>query len=276
MGKRRVIVTRTAAQAPALCDKLRQAGFKPIPFPTIQLEPLPVGPLDAALARLGSFDWLIFSSSNGVDFFFRRVDALKRLAPSQEWGSLPFPKIAAVGSATAQKLAQRQIQPNFVPDSFVGESLAAGLGDLTGQRVLLPRAKQGRPQLVHLLQKQGADVMELPLYETVTAVPTPQEWDSLAQGFEAITFTSPSSVRNFLMIIDGGRPDRFDRTEGSQPVRSIGNATIACIGPITAAAARDAGLTVAIMPKTYTTDGMVDALTSYFAQIGSILKIEPI
>jgi uroporphyrinogen-III synthase len=248
MGKRRVLVTRTAAQAAALCDKLRQAGFEPLAFPTIQLEPLPAGSLDAALARLASFDWLIFSSSNGVDFFLRRVDELKQ--------PVTYPKIAAVGMATANRLAQRNIQPDFIPDSFVGERLAAGLGDLTGQRVLLPRARQGRPQLVHLLQKQGADVTELPLYETVTAVPTPQEWDSLAQGFEAITFTSPSSVRNFLKIV-GTRPDRF-----AKPVRS---AVVACIGPITAAAAREAGLTVAVMPETYTTDGLVEALVAYFA-----------
>ena len=171
-----------------------------------------------------------------------------------------FPKIAAVGSATANTLAQRNIQPDFIPDSFVGERLAAGLGDLTGQRVLLPRAKQGRPQLVHLLQKQGADVTELPLYETVTAVPSQQEWDNLAQGFEAITFTSPSSVRNFLEIIDG----RLDKLQTVELRNQLQSATIACIGPITAAAAQEAGLTVAVMPKTYTTDGLVDALATYF------------
>jgi uroporphyrinogen-III synthase len=193
----RVVVTRRAEQAPLFCEKLRVAGFIPLCFPTIQLEPLPAFALDATLAEIETFDWLLFSSGNAVDFFFRRLLELNL--------TTDLPRTAVVGSATAQKLAEYHAHPNFMPRTFSGEALAAGLGDLTGQRILLPRARLGRPEIVTKLRSQGADVTEIALYDTVTAVPAPGALDLLAAGFDAITFTSPSSVRGFLQII-GARP----------------------------------------------------------------------
>ncbi len=242
-GCPRVVVTRRVEQAPLFCDKLRAAGFIPLCFPTIQLEPLPALALDTALAKIETFDWLLFSSGNAVDFFFRRLDELS-LTPR-------LPRTAVVGSATAQKLAEYHIQPDFMPQTFTGEALAAGLGDLAGQQILLPRARLGRPQIVAKLRAQGALVTEIPLYDTVTAVPEPGARDQLAAGFDAITFTSPSSVRGFLQIA------------GLKPVES---AVIACIGPATAQTAVENDLPVTLMPDEYTLDGLVQVLAQHFGR----------
>jgi uroporphyrinogen-III synthase len=238
----RVVVTRRAEQVALFGDKLRTAGFRPVIFPTIQLQVLPAPDLDRALAQIERFDWLLFSSANAVHFFFRRLNALK-LAPR-------LPRTAVVGSATARKLAEYDIRPDFMPDSFTGEALAAGLGDVSGQDILLPRARLGRPQIAARLRSQGAQITDIPLYDTVTAVPDPAALEELALGYEAITFASPSSVHGFLEI--SGKP--------------ISSAVVACIGPVTAAAAVECGLPVTMMPDEYTLDSLVQLLTRYFGE----------
>lgn len=244
----RVLVTRTANQAAAFSQKLRQAGFTPVEFPAIMLQPLPCEPLDEALSVLGSFDWLIFTSGNAVDFFLRRVDAL-------DFHPDNWPRVAAVGSATARLLADRGIAIDYMPDQFVGTELVLGLGGLTGQKVLLPRAKIGRPEITNLLQARGAELTEVALYDTVTAVPTPESWADLNQGVEAITFTSPSSVRNFFKIMNA-HPDRLDLPLAQMVQRTL----IVCIGPVTAQAAAQAGLADPLIAEAYTIDGMVRQL----------------
>ena len=242
----RVVVTRRAEQAGSFCERLRSTGMTPVLFPTIQLLPLPAKDLDEALADCGRFEWLIFSSSNVVDFFYQRVAALA-------WtGQLP--RTAVVGSATARHLAQRQIQPDFIPEQFTGQALAEGLGDLRDKAVLLPRAQQGRPEIVTALEAQGALVTEIALYDTVTAVPTSEDLAKLAAGYEALTFASPSSVQGFLEICRGDVDD---------------TAVIACIGPVTAEAARAAGLAVSLMPEEYTTEGLVRLLAAHFQLPGT-------
>jgi uroporphyrinogen-III synthase len=239
----RVVVTRRAEQADRFCDLLREAGMTPVLFPAIQVQMLPAVELDAALGDLDRFEWLIFSSTNAVDFFFRRVQVLGL--------GLHLPRTAVVGSATARKLEQHGIQPDFMPESFTGEALAEGLGDLQGKEVLLPRARQGRPEIVTALEDQGAKVTDIAIYDTVTAVPTREELDKLAEGYEALTFASPSSVHGFLEICAG----EYERM-----------AVVACIGPVTAEAARGAGLPVAIVPEEYTVEGLVRSLAAYFEE----------
>ncbi len=248
----RVLVTRTANQAAAFSQKLRKAGFTPVEFPTIQLKPLPWGSLDEALTVLPSFDWVIFTSGNAVDFFLRRLDELNLALEN-------LSHIAAVGSATAQRLAERNIAIDYMPDEFVGTELVLGLGDLTDKKVLLPRAKIGRPEIADLLQEQGAALTEVPLYDTVTAVPTAAAWADLNKGFAAITFTSPSSVRNFFKIM-ANHPDKLvlPLEKMLQPARVV------CIGPVTAEAAAEAGLIETLIPEEYTIDGMVQQLKSAF------------
>jgi uroporphyrinogen III methyltransferase/synthase len=126
--------------------------------------------------------------------------------------------------------------------------------------VLLPRAKIGRPQIVEFLREQGAQVDDIALYDTVPAVPTPDALAQLQKGFNVITFTSPSSVRNFLKILETTRPQRF-----SKPLRSLLNqAIIACIGPITAEEAEANGFNVAVVPSEYTIDGLIQAIGDYY------------
>ena len=260
----RVVVTRTVDQANEFAAMLRQAGFAPLLFPAIALEALPPAPLDAALEELASFDWLIFTSGNGVDFFFRRIEEreVANIGSRQDTGTknhslggfAPLrenrPRIAVVGQATADKLTTRNIPIAFMPDQFVGEALVAGLGDLTGQKVLLPRAKIGRPEIATLLRAAGAEWVEVALYDTVTAVPTAEAQQTLAQGFEVVSFTSPSSVRNFLQLIAGQTAIE----------RWVETAVILCIGPITAEAAVANGLPHPLAPDKYTLDNMITAL----------------
>jgi uroporphyrinogen-III synthase len=245
----RVVVTRTAEQAPEFADKLVAAGFAPLLFPAIALEALPSAPLDAVLDELASFDWLIFTSGNGVDFFFRRL--------VERGLALSWPRIAAVGQATADKLTAQGIPIAFMPDEFVGEALVAGLGNLTGQKILLPRAKIGRPEIAALLRAAGAELVEAPLYDTVTAVSAPEAQQRLAAGFEVVSFTSPSSVRNFLKLIAGN----------AKIEKWVDTAVILCIGPVTAEAAIANGLPNPITPDEYTLDGMIAVLKSKITQI---------
>lgn len=243
---KRIVVTRSPEQSPAFCQRLAQLGAEPIAFPTIQFVRLPVEPLDAALQQMERYDWLVFTSGNAVQFFFERVNELG-LAPG-------LPRVAASGSATAAKLAALGVAVDFVPDDFVGEELVAGLGDLIGQRVLLPRARIGRPKIVEMLRQRGAMVDDVPLYDTATAEVAPEALAELQKGVDAITFTSPSSVRNFFQILEDAG------AAGSIP----DSAVIACIGPITAEAAREQGLNVAVVPDEYTIDGLIEALSKFF------------
>jgi uroporphyrinogen-III synthase len=247
MGKR-VVVTRSVEQAETMCAQLEALGATAVRFPTIEFIPLPAPELDAALANLAQYDWLIFTSSNAVRFFWQRLET-NRL-PITDYRLL----IAAVGSASQKLLAEKGVHVDFVPEEFTGEQLALGLGNVAGQRILLPRAKLGRPEIIDRLREQGAWVDEVALYETVTAVPTPQAFAELERGVDVLTFTSPSSVRNFYKIV-ADRPDRF-----LKPVRS---ATVAVIGPSTAAEAEKYGLPVDIMPNKYTTDGLITAVVEY-------------
>ncbi len=241
-GEPRVVVTRRREQAAEFSDKLRAAGLCPVILPTIQLQAMPAPELERALAQIEEIDWILFSSGNAVRFFFNYLER-HNLSPR-------LPRTAVVGSATARKLAAYGIEADFMPETFTGEALAAGLGDLAGQNILLPRARIGSAQIVDSLRSQGAQVTDISLYDTVTAVPDPAALEELALGYEAITFASPSSVQGFLEIC--GRP--------------LDTAVIACIGPVTAEAAAACGLTVDLVADEYTLDGLVQALTHYFGE----------
>ncbi|MCA9958328.1 MAG: uroporphyrinogen-III synthase [Anaerolineales bacterium] len=241
----RIVVTRSREQADEFASRLTAAGFTPLIFPVIEFAAMPTEPLDATLDQLAQYDWLVFTSVNAVEFFFRRVH--------ERNGIVGGVAVAAVGSATAAKLAEYDIAPDFMPDEFTGAQLALGLGDLRGKRVLLPRARQGRPEIVALMRQQGAVVDDVALYETVTAVATPTALATLAAGFEAITFTSPSSVRNFLKLAVSPR---------LTPV--LDAAVIACIGPVTAEEAAKFNLRVDLVPDEYTIEGLVQTLQKHF------------
>ncbi|MCP4423794.1 MAG: uroporphyrinogen-III synthase [Chloroflexi bacterium] len=246
---KRIVITRSAAQAALFKEKLTQLGAESIVFPAIELVPLPPEPLNEALTQFEQYNWIVFTSVNAVNFFFRRVENFPEV----------LSKVATVGSATTVALQSRHIPINYTPDTFTGAALAAGLGDLTGQRILLPRARLGRPQIVELLRSQGAEVDDVALYDTVTAVPAPAAIAQLEQGFDVVTFTSPSSVRNFLKIIG-----ELEKEQSQRLSQAVNTTVIACIGPSTADEARLYSLPVAVMPKKHTIDGLAQAIERYF------------
>lgn len=252
LAHRRIVVTRSPDQAEAMCAQLAALGATAVRFPAIDFIPLPAPELDTALAHVQTYDWLLFTSGNAVRFFFDRLAQTPAYHFVTDGSTL---RIAAVGSATQQLLAEKQITVDFVPDVFTGEQLALGLADVAGQRILLPRASQGRPEIVDILRRRGAVVDDIPLYATVTAVPTPDALAELEKGVDMLTFTSPSSVRNFWQIVSSGIV-RFAKP--GEPVR------IAVIGPATAAEAEKVNLPVDIMPEAYTIEGLVTAVADYF------------
>ncbi len=231
---RRIVITRPAEKARRLADRLRSLGAVPIEFPTVRIEPADPGPLDDALRALGRFDWVVFTSANGVEAVCARLPAAGKDARD-----LAARKVAAIGPATAQALRQRGIEPALVPSEFVAEAILASLGDVRGQRFLLPRADIAREALAVGLRDGGADVTEVVAYRTVGAGgPLPDLSDA-----DAVTFTSSSTVRHFL-------------TTGAQ----VGRAKVVCIGPVTAATARELGLVVDAVADEYTEDGLIQAL----------------
>ncbi len=256
----RVVVTRAEVQADSINRYLRQMGAEPVAYPTIAFAPpLDSAPLDSALDRLrtGGYEWLVLTSATGVRAVKNRLDLLAPGAASAHL--LPDTlQLAAVGPATAD--ACRELlgsAPAVVPDTFVAEELAAALGALQGQRVLLAQAEQARPVLRDRLLAAGAQVDAVVAYRTVAA----SDDDSLdmpatlARGeVHAITFTSGSTVRHFVERI------------GPHALPHARRAVIACIGPVTARVAEEVGLPPTLVAQTSTVEGLVDALAAWRQQ----------
>lgn len=229
LAGRRIVITRPESDARRLAARLEALGGEPIVAPAIRIEFADPAPLDAALARLPRYQWVIFTSRNGVEAVFRRTD---RLAG---------PRVAAIGPATAAELRQHGVEPDLVPAEYVAEAVLEALGEVGGQRILLPRADIARGALPEGLRARGAVVDEIAVYHTRGADgPRPR-----LDGVDAVTFTSSSTVRSFL---EAG------------PVPQ--GAKVVCIGPITAQTARESGLDVTEVAGEYTEDGLVAALVA--------------
>lgn len=245
---KRIVVTRARAQAAGLCAQLEALGALPIEFPTIRIAPMEdLHLLDQAITSLERYDWTIFTSVNGVTVFWERMHAAGRTAMA--FSSVA---VAAIGPATAGALRARGIEPTFVPEEYIAEGIAEGLGDVSGQAILLPRAQIARKALPDLLISKGAQVDEIAVYRTLPGRPTREALEQLTRGFDAITFTSPSTVRNFVQLM------------GCRASAIVAGAVVACIGPVTARAAENRGLTVDVIAAEYTMDGLVAALIGVF------------
>ncbi len=229
-----VLVLRAPEQAAGLAERLRAAGFEPVLYPTIRIAPPETwDALDTALRRLaaGAYDWLVLTSANGVRFVWERLAALNLTLPEGV-------KVAVIGPATAAALRARGVEPALVPEEFVAEGLADALGEVRGQRFLLARADRARPTLREELRVRGAHVDEVVAYRTVIAPP-----DAPPPEVDIVAFTSPSTVQGFVAALRG---------------RSLPEGTrVVCIGPITARAAREAGLPVHAVAEEYTVDGLI-------------------
>lgn len=250
---RRIVVTRARAQAGDLLAGLRALGAEPLACPAIAIAPpASYAPLDAALARLAEYDWLLFTSVNGVAAFVARRALV---------GAPPAParlRVGAIGPATADAARKAGLAPAFVPDTYVAEGILAQIGDVAGRRILLPRAEQARAVLAAGLRAQGALVDEVTAYRTVPdSGGAALIADLRAGAIDAITFTSSSTVRFFWEGLAG-------QVEPADLAASPRRPAIVCIGPITAATARGLGLPVDAVAEPYTTAGLLAALTRWF------------
>lgn len=243
---KKILITRPKAQADTFAENLRRAGFEPVFFPVIEIQPIKDNPaLQHALLKLVCYDWLVFTSVNGVEVVVTKL---------RELGIASLPenlRIAAIGPKTADALKVLGMSPNFVPDEYVAEAILPGLGDLRGRWVLLPRAEIARKALPEAIVQAGGFAHEIAVYRTLPASTDPLGLSALAAGVDVVTLTSPSTVTNFIAIV---------RAAGLNPLSLPGNPIFACIGPITEQAARMEGLPNLVVAKEYTTAGLIQAI----------------
>jgi uroporphyrinogen III methyltransferase/synthase len=242
---RRVVVTRAQGQAGGFASKLRVLGADAIEFPTIAVWPaMDYAPLDSAIARLGEYDWLIFTSANGVRYFLERLDGsgldLRALRA----------KICTIGPATRDAVEALHLKVDLLPKEYVAESLVEAFAgfDLARTKILLPRAAVARDLVPVELSKRGAQVDVVEAYRTVPPADAASRAKKIFGAKDRpdwITFTSSSTVKNFLEIA------------GKEALEGV---RVASIGPVTTATARECGLEVAVEAKPYTLDGLLAAI----------------
>jgi uroporphyrinogen III methyltransferase/synthase len=252
---RTIVITRARAQAQRFAQLLEAAGARVLQAPTIVIEPPASWELlDTALGALDSFTWVVFTSVNGVAMVDRRLSA-RGLA----WAAIARKRVAAIGPATAEALAEHAVRVELVPTEYRAEALVEALRRLVGpaDRVLLPRAKETRDVLVVELRRLGVTVTEVPAYQTRRVEDgVVRLREALASGsVDAVTFTSSSTARNFA--------EQFSDDERSA---WRGRIAVASIGPITAATAAEYGLSTDVMPSEYTIPALARALAEYFAR----------
>ena len=258
----RVLVTRTRQQASVLSARLRSLGAEARELPTSRISPPDNWtPLDRAITDLAQYDWIVFTSVKGVRYFWERL-----ANAGLDARALHGVRLAAIGPATAAELKAHGLQADYVPGEYVAEAVAAGLGETPGLRVLLPRADLARPALADLLREGGAEVVEVSAYRTVRPDLGGADLGDLLASITVATFTSSSTVRNLAAMA---------RDAGLDLPRELAQATIACIGPITATTARDLGLTVQIVAQEYTIDGLVEALVNDTQKVLREDKVHP-
>jgi uroporphyrinogen-III synthase len=255
LSGRRIAITRPAAQSRALIAQLQALGAEPLVCPAIAIAPLAdYSALDSAIACLTEYNWLIITSVNGVHTLLARMAEL-----GADQAALQGLKIGAIGPATAQALAKYSLRAEFMPSAYVAEAILAEIGDVAGQRILLPRADIARELLAIGLRERGAQVDEIAAYRTVPGDGAAELAKHIQAGaVDAITFTSSSTVRYTL---DGLEQIGIQRQKA---VTLLNQTATVCIGPITAATARAEGLRVDAVAQQFTSDGLVAALTEWF------------
>ncbi|MFZ5587647.1 MAG: uroporphyrinogen-III C-methyltransferase [Thermodesulfobacteriota bacterium] len=254
---RRVLVTRTRGQASAMSQALAGLGAEVVEVPTIALlPPADPAPLMAAAAAAGQYDWILFTSQNGVEAFFAALRAAGRDARA-----LAGARLGAIGPATAQALDARGLVADLTAREFVAEGLIAALEreDLGGKRVLLPRAETARETLPETLRARGAAVDVVAAYRTTAPAESAARLkDALAEGLDAVTFTASSTVTNLMALVGPAERERLIADSAA------GRLVVASIGPVTSAAARRLGLTVHVEPAAYTIADLVAALAKFY------------
>jgi uroporphyrinogen III methyltransferase/synthase len=246
---RRVLITRARHQVDPFRRELVDLGAAVIEIPTIEIRPMPTDErVRSAISNLARTTLVIFASANAVDIFFRML-----LETGGDARALHASKLCAIGQETAESMEARGLRPELVTSEYTAEGLAKALEgwEMEGMRVLVPRAEVARDALPSLLAKRGAEVEILPVYRAMCPAGASDSLLRLfnAEGVDVITFTSSSTVANFVRAF----PD--DRLPAL-----LGDAEVACMGPVTADTARKLGLPVTIVAREYTTHGLVQAI----------------
>jgi uroporphyrinogen III methyltransferase/synthase len=252
---KRILITRARDQSAEFATHLRDLGADVIEFPTIEIvPPTRWKELDRAIDQLKSYHWLIFTSANGVNFFWERW--------KERVKDHPFPsslKVCAIGPATAYQLKEKGIRVDYTPKEFIAEAILEGFEKMAikGKRILLARAKVARDVLPKGLRKMGAEVDVIEVYRTVKPRGGSKRLRQLLTDgrINAITFTSSSTVNHFAELLK--KEDLKKLLEGM---------VIACIGPVTARTAKGWGMKVHIQPKEYTIPALIQAIGKYFSK----------
>jgi uroporphyrinogen III methyltransferase/synthase len=244
----KILITRPKGQAQSLSEALSALGATTIEVPTIKILPASnLTAIDEAAMHLNRYDWVIFTSVQGVHFFKERLDELQ--IPASVFEDI---RVAAIGPATATALEDAFKKADYVPAQNLSEKIVEGLGDVSGMRILLPRADIASKTLPTALRARGALVDELVAYRTVIPQePTREELSSLLGRVDLVTFTSPSTVQNLANML------------GQRDFKSlVRKVKVACIGPVTEHAARRLGIAVDIVAKTHTVKALVEAIVN--------------
>lgn len=253
LAGKRVMITRPGHQAQEFAAAVHARGAQAVLAPLIEIGP-PDDPQRAhraaASASAGEYDWIVFTSRNAVDAFFENLQ--------KDAAALHGVKVAAIGTKTAAALHARGVDADVVPQSFAGEDLAAALLDqiAPGRRALIFRAQEARAVLPAALKAAGIAVDDVAAYKTSTT--SAPDFAAKLAAADVITFTSASTVAAFVS------------NAGAGAAHALHAKTVACIGPVTAKAARDAGLRVDVVAQEYTVEGLLNALEDRFASTASV------
>ncbi|HEY7321142.1 MAG TPA: uroporphyrinogen-III synthase [Candidatus Binatia bacterium] len=251
---KRILITRARSQARSLAQRIERLGGEVVEFSTIEIKPpVSYGPLDQAIRQIAIYDWLIFTSVNGVEHFLHRFERLGKTITD-----LAGIEVGAIGPETARRLKTAQIEPRLVPKLYQAEGMLEALipENVLGKRVLIPRAAKARDILPETLRQWGARVDVVEAYQTVLPEVDVSAVCRLLRddAIDIITFTSSSTAVNFAAML------------GDQDLKQLlANTVIACIGPITRKTVEDLGMQPEIVAEEFTIPGLVKAIVDYFS-----------
>ena len=251
LNGKKIIVTRGESQANEFSEKIEEVGGIPIKVPLLSFQyPQNITSIKEEIENISTYDWLVFTSKNGVEYFF---DLLKKNSPFKR----DLPKIAVVGPKTEEVLNEYGFKADVVPVDYVAEGLLEALLPQIQQndRILLARGNLSREHLVMELEKTAAYVKDLIIYENVENTEIQEELLTILrnENVDVITFTSSSTVRNFIRMVEGSNWTEYNQ-----------KCAVACIGPITKKSAVAAGLRVDICPNNYTLDDLLEEIISFY------------
>jgi uroporphyrinogen III methyltransferase/synthase len=249
LAGRRILITRAREQVEEFSGLLQRYGAHVVAFPTIEIAPSEDWrPLDEAIEKLDSYDWIIFTSVNGVRLFTQRLKDKRRSVDALEGK-----KIGAIGPRTQRALEEMGLKVTFMPTEYRAEGVIEGLKarGVKGQKILLSRARGARKILPESLREAGAVVDEVEVYQAVKPSKSSESLEViLKKGIDVVTFTSSSTVRNFMELVS-------DKS-------ALNGVKVAVIGPITAETVRTYGLEPHITPQEYTIPALAEAIVEYF------------